>query len=474
MEMKEFKNAGVFMIPISEDIQKGPLYEQIYHYIKSEIISENLPFHSRLPSTRALARYMQISRSTIEMAYEQLKAEGYIEAVPYKGYYVAQINELLVLKPTMKKAEPEIVSKKEFCLYDFSPNGIDLENFPYSTWRKLSKNTLLEDKKELFFLGESQGDFSLRQTICSYLHQARGVNCTPEQIVIGAGNEYLLMLLHQLLPEKTPIAMENPTYKQAYRVLSGLGHPIFPIPMDKYGMKIGELEQTNANIAYVMPSHQFPLGVIMPIKRRLELLVWAKKRPGRYIIEDDYDGEFRYRGKPIPALQGIDQEGHVIYFGTFSRAIAPAIRISYMVLPIPLIEKYKNYYFYSSTVSRIDQTIIDIFIKEGHFERHLNRMRAIYKSKHDLVLNEWKEEKRIKISGENAGTHLLLTIKDGRTEEELQKKAMQAGVKLYGLSDYYISPEKRQEATLLFGYATNKEEELRNGIRLLKKAWKSE
>ena len=459
------------MIPISEDVQKEPLYQQIYHYIKSEIINGNLPFHGKLPSTRALARYMQISRSTIEMAYEQLKAEGYIEAIPYKGYYVAQIQELVVLKSKIKKAEPKTLKQKEFCLYDFSPNGIDLENFPYSIWKKISKNTLLEDKKELFSLGKSQGDFSLRQTICQYLHQARGVNCDPKQIIIGAGNEYLLMLLHQLLPQKAPIAMENPTYKQAYRVLKGLGHPIFPIPMDKYGMKVTKLEQADANLAYVMPSHQFPLGVVMPIKRRLELLTWAQQKSERYIIEDDYDGEFRYRGKPIPSLHGIDHKEHVIYFGTFSRAIAPAIRVSYMVLPIPLLERYKDYNFYSSTVSRIDQTIIDTFIKEGYFERHLNRMRTIYKSKQDFVLNEWKDVKDIKISGENAGTHLLLTIKDGRTEEELKRRAMEMGVKLYGLSEYYIEPEQRKDTTLLFGYATNKMEELKEGIRLLKKAW---
>jgi len=199
MKRKDFKNTGIFMIPISEDVQKEPLYQQIYHYIKSEIINGNLPFHGKLPSTRALARYMQISRSTIEMAYEQLKAEGYIEAIPYKGYYVAQIQELVVLKSKIKKAEPKTLKQKEFCLYDFSPNGIDLENFPYSIWKKISKNTLLEDKKELFSLGKSQGDFSLRQTICQYLHQARGVNCDPKQIIIGAGNEYLLMLLLYLV-----------------------------------------------------------------------------------------------------------------------------------------------------------------------------------------------------------------------------------------------------------------------------------
>ncbi|MBO5279554.1 MAG: PLP-dependent aminotransferase family protein, partial [Lachnospiraceae bacterium] len=265
--------------------------------------------------------------------------------------------------------------------------------------------------------------------------------------------------------------MENPTYRQAYRVFKGLGHEVVPVSMDEYGMKVEELAKSDALISYVMPSHQFPLGVVMPIKRRLELLAWADEGR-RYIIEDDYDSEFRYRGKPIPSLQGVDRKDCVIYIGTFSKSVAPAIRLSYMVLPNSLLERCEQFNFYSSTVSRIDQNIMDSFIREGYFERHLNRMRAVYKAKHDVLMGELKELKGFTISGENAGLHVLLTEKGGRSEEELIRLARSFEVRVYGLSDYYITENTKQQKTVVLGYANMTEQEIREGIRRLKEAWK--
>lgn len=456
------------MIPLDGNSGE-PLYEQIYGYIKEEIKNGSLPVHGRLPSTRALAKHMQISRSTVDMAYAQLIAEGYLESVPCKGYFVAQIEALYLPKNQPRKAENRRQPVESACQYDFSPRGIDLKNFPYPIWRKLTKNTLIDDKKEIFELGDSKGDYSLREAICQYLHQARGVNCLPEQMLIGAGNEYLLMRLSQLLPHGCRIAMENPTYRQAYRVLKGLGHEIMPVEMDECGMKIGGLRECGALVSYVMPSHQFPLGVVMPIKRRLELLAWAEEGD-RYIIEDDYDSEFRYKGKPIPALQGIDRKDRVIYMGTFSKAIAPAIRLSYMVLPHSLLAQYDSYNFYSSTVSRIDQSIMENFIREGYFERHLNRMRAVYRNKHDVLLGELKGMKEFAISGEHAGLHILLKDQCGRTEEELIRLAREQDVRVYGLSDYDI--EDRQHQTVVLGYANMTEKEIREGVQRLREAWR--
>ena len=320
-------------------------------------------------------------------------------------------------------------------------------------------------------MGDPRGDNTLREIICQYLHQARGVNCSPEQIIIGAGNEYLLMRLSQLLPNSCQIAMENPTYRQAYRILKGLGHKIVPISMDEYGMDINQLKESNALVSYVMPSHQFPLGIVMPIKRRMELLAWAGEEE-RYIIEDDYDSEFRYRGKPIPSLQGVDTKDRVIYIGTFSKSIAPAIRLSYMVLPNSLLKQYKQFNYYSSTVSRIDQNIMECFIRDGHFERHLNRMRAIYKAKHDTILGELKEWKKFSISGENAGLHLLLQEKGGRSERELIELAKKKEVRVYGLSEYYITNIEKEHKTIILGYANMAEAEIKEGVRRLKEAWK--
>lgn len=463
------------MVPL--DVQSdSPLYEQIYLYMKNDIRKGKLQAGDRLPSTRILARNLKVSRSTTQMAYEQLLSEGYIEAFPCRGYFVCKIEELVEIqkKPAGAFVEQGKQAAPVFSV-DFSPRGIDLDSFPFNTWRKLSRNTLVDDKKEMFSTGDPQGEHSLRTAIGSYLHAARGVECSPEQIVIGAGNEYLLMLLSQILGRDVGVAVENPGYRQAFRVLKGLGHPVFSVKMDKYGMEPGALAESGAAAAYVMPSHQYPTGIVMPAGRRQELLSWAAEREGRYVIEDDYDSEFRYKGKPIPALQGMDKNGRVIYIGTFSKSIAPAMRMGFMVLPEPLVDIYREKAgFYACTVSRIDQNILYQFITEGYYERHLNRMRAIYKGKNDVLLNGLKKlGKRFAIDGENAGLHILLHPKDGTTESVLREKAAAAGVKVYAMSDCFISPEIRGEypPTIMLGYATLNEQEIERGCRLLQEAW---
>lgn len=457
-------------------LQDGqPLYEQIYTFIKEAIINGEIPFKTKLPSTRTLALHLQVSRSTINLAYEQLMSEGYIEAVAGSGYYVAEIEGLLSIKKQSDSPNRPIHKKeKKKWNYDFSPRGIDLSSFPYNTWKKINKEVLTDVNKELFAIGDPQGEIGLRHAIVNYLYSARGVRCEPEQMIIGAGNEYLLILLHQLLGMSAKIAIETPTYKQAYRVLSSLGHEIQTIEMDHYGMRIDKLEESGCNVAYVMPSHQYPTGIIMSIKRRLELLSWTKQAPNRYIIEDDYDSEFRYKGKPIPALQGIDRDETVIYLGTFSRSIAPAIRISYMVLPRPLLNLYQKYFaFYASTVSRIDQEILTRFLSEGHYERHLNKMKALYRSKHDLLLNALKPlMKGFLISGEHAGMHLLLKAKKKLEEQELIDRAESYGVKVYGMSSNEIGEDKKRHATIILGYANITELEIEQGVQRLLEAWK--
>jgi GntR family transcriptional regulator/MocR family aminotransferase len=264
--------------------------------------------------------------------------------------------------------------KEEKYIWDFAVNGIDEKGFPYNQWKKISREVLSEGPS-LFELGNPQGEPGLRSILTSYLHHARGVCCSPEQIVVGAGNDYLLMLLRVVLGGNRRIAMENPTYKSAYLCFRHLGYEVQGIGMDEWGMRMDELALSGADTAYVMPSHQFPMGNVMPLKRRMQLLAWAAEGEGRYILEDDYDSEFRYRGKPIPALQGMtSNRDRVIYLGTFSKSIAPAIRISYMVLPESVMKKYEEKgRDFSVTVSRADQKIIETFIREGYYERHLNQ-----------------------------------------------------------------------------------------------------
>lgn len=467
------------MIPIQTD-SRLCLYEQIYQYIKREIIDGSLSQGERLPSTRLLSKQLKISRSTIELAYGQLKSEGYLESIPGSGYFICDIEGIHQEQPVEKGNVDDQIRKKsqeEFQI-DFSLNGVEWSTFSMNAWRKASKLTLMEDLDRLLASGDSNGEEKLRQSISDYLHRSRGVKCSRDQIIIGAGNEYLLMLLSQILSgdkgDGNHIAMENATYLQAYQIFKNLDWKIDAVEMDQFGMMPGLLRKTRAEIVYLMPSHQFPLGITMPLKRRQELLGWAKEDENRYIIEDDYDSEFRYVGRPIPSMQGLDPYEKVIYIGTFSKSIAPSIRISYMVLPVKLMKLYQDTLsFYASTVARMQQQTLYHFITEGYFERHLNKMRGIYKSKRDCLLEELKKQSWIdSVYGEEAGLHLRAQIDASISERELIARAKEHEVRVYGLSEYLISQrEIESHPMLLFGYAGKTEAEIREGIQRLQKCF---
>ncbi len=458
------------MLFIPLDSQSSiPLYTQIYQYLREEILNGSLTVQQKLPSQRELSSLLSVSRTTIDLAYGQLTDEGYLLALPKKGYFVNEISALSRLSSapaSLKEAEEPLFQPSY--TYDFSPFSVDLAHFPYTVWQQLTRRALKRGR-DLFLLGDAMGDPPLRKAVASYLHQSRSVKCSPDQIVIGAGIDYLLQLLIHILGNNRSIAMENPSYIRAFHILQGLGCSISPIPLDRDGMNITQLSRSLCNTAYVTPSHQYPMGVIMPINRRLELLSWASAKNGRYIIEDDHDSEFRYKGKPIPSLQGIDSKGKVIYLGTFSRAIAPAIRAGYMVLPEALLELYhKKCGCYASTVSRIDQAILTSFLNEGYFERHLNRMRKLYKEKQDaMTCSLEKASLPLTIQGENAGMHLVVEIKNGQNEKQLIASAAQKGIRIYGLSEHFIQKPKSCPATLLLGYANLSLEEIRDGLALL-------
>lgn len=484
-------------IQLTEETNKC-LYQQIYEYIRDEIRGGKLLAGERLPSTRSLAEHLQVARSTVDFAYGQLVAEGYLEAKPHKGYFVSRVEELLELTSPPAQKEKAISDKGErqesVCLqeggylaesenpqkirFDFSPHAISLKDFPFSTWKKITRSILVDANSEMFARGDAQGDFSLRETIGRYLHSSRGVNCSPEQIVVGAGTDYLFMLLEKILGRHVPIAMEEPTYERAYKIFRSFAYEILAVPIDGSGMQVEKLKETKARLAYVMPSHQYPTGVVMPIGRRMELLRWAQEGQERYLIEDDYDSEFRYKGKPIPSLQASDQAGRVIYMGTFSKSIAPAIRVGYMVLPVSLLDIYReNCGCYASTVSRIDQRILNEFIKDGYFERYLNKMRKIYRERHDYLLGLLAPfERNFRISGENAGLHLLLTSRKGVPEEEMLQAARAEGIKLYGMSQACMQGKEAEPPfrnTVLMGYGAMEKKELYEGMECLKKAWNS-
>ncbi len=510
--------------------EKEHLYLQIYDYIRSEIRSGSLTAGERLPSTRSLASYLNISRSTTQLAYDMLAEEGYIELRRGSGAYVCEIADLLppensrpaaavssgsgqlraaalssatclppaVELPDVSASQPA----KESGLIDFSPRSIDMRSFPYATWRRIVRGIMAYGNADVFTRGDPQGDLPLRRTIAHHLHLSRGVQCSPQQIVIGAGNDYLLMLLRQILGDSRKIAMENPTYLRAYHIFHSMEYEVVTVPMDSAGIDVRALSQTDCTLAYVMPAHQYPCGIRMSYPRRTELLQWAQSERGgqeRYILEDDYDSEFKYTGRPVKSLQSLDSKGNVIYIGTFSKSIAPAIRISFMILPVRLLSRYHETCRYlSSTVSRIDQSILDEFIRDGFYERYLNRMRKIYKAKHDLALSLLAPcRSRFAVLGSGAGLHVLLrertmlsgdeTQKEsaGRRdwppgqnsresriidrERELCREAAAAGIKIYPLYEQCIPglPLPYDAPTWMIGYAALTEDEIRDGLRRL-------
>ena len=448
-----------------EDNEKEPLYEQIYEQIKHQIQMGDLPQKTKLPSARKLAAYLDVSRNTVDFAYGQLAAEGYIESRPRSGFYVCQVEELAALDIHVETEEVRGGEKKAQMPYDFSPSGTDMEYFPYHVWRKLLKEIMINDNSELFQKGDPQGDYELRRSIMYYLRQSRGVHVHASQIVIGAGMENLLFLLRQTFGKKCVVGLENPVYTNACGILRELGFGIRPVAMDHNGLNVDDLRKIDADLAYVTPAHQYPTGVIMPAGRRGQLLRWAREKEERYIIEDDYDSEFRYHGKPIPALQGLDGSEKVIYMGTFSRAIAPAIRVGYIVRPPKLLDLYhKNVTAFSCSVSRIDQKVLTLFLSEGHFERHLNRMRNLYKEKHDLLLECIRKNiPGASVSGEGAGVHLIVNFHI-REKEEFEQKLRQQGVVIYPLSFYYIEGTPREEQYIL-GFTRMKKEDMIEGTR---------
>ncbi|MFJ7977439.1 PLP-dependent aminotransferase family protein [Peribacillus sp. NPDC096379] len=460
------------MTPHFQKIKKHPLYLQLYEYIKQEIQEGRIQAGMKLPSKRKLAVHLNLGLNTVDAAYQQLIAEGYVESKLRKGYFVVEFEEDVITKkdpiPSQQSNIPEV--KPEYKI-NFNHGIVDMAHFPFTVWRKLLVNTSCQH--ELFMNGDPQGERNLRAAITDSIFQSRGVRCSPDQIIIGAGTQYLMQLLCLLLGKNRTFAMENPGFHRVRQVFLDFERKIEGIPLDEDGLIVEHLLRIHADIVYVTPSHQFPTGTIMPISRRMELLKWAREKQA-YIIEDDYDGEFRYVGKPIPSLQGLDSDNRVIYLGTFSKAFIPSIRVSYLILPPELLKIYhQKFRGYKHTVPRIIQEALNQFIENGHWERHLNKMRTIYRKKNHILTEVIQQHfgDRVNVIGEKSGLHILLQINNGLSEAELVEKASQVGVKIYPTSLYYEKGKYSHEPTVLLGYGGLSHEELQEGILFLKKAW---
>lgn len=446
---------------------------QIYNHIKREIWNENIKAGSRLPSHRNLSLQLGVSRNTVECAYQQLIAEGYVESKPKRGLFVSYVDYDVKQHTSTNKQTIDTFTPLETFHYDFSHGSIDIPSFPLSTWRKVMSHSLLQYENELFRQEDPQGEWQLRHEISQYLYEARGVHCTPDQIIIGAGTQQLLSLLLQLLPNDCTYGIENPGFHRVRAILQSYHVSIHPIPLCDKGIRIPDLYTSDANVVYVTPSHQFPCGMIMPLSERMELLKWANEKQG-YIIEDDYDGEFRYIGKPIPSLQGLDQNDRVIYMGTFSKSFLPSIRMSYIVLPNTLLSMYREHgTIFKQTVSKMQQLAFSNFMKQGYWERHLNRIRTLYKRKHRRLVSAIENEmgQFIRMIGSQSGLHIVLHVHNGMNETELIHAAATKSIKVYPLSLYDIVNDLQHESYVLLGFGGIAEDAIENAIRLLKEAW---
>ena len=441
-----------------ENRGKESLYEYLYRQIKEDILSNKLAADEKLPSVRALAGHLDVSTITVENAYQQLAAEGYIYSKPKSGFFVADVSSMIPVRNKYRKENKgQMESSKKEYFADFVSNSISPDRFPFTTWTRMLRETMAEDAEKLMRKSPSIGVFALRKAIAEYLYQFCGMRVEPDQIVIGAGTEYLYGLIIQLLGRDKVYGVEDPGYQKIVQIYAANQVKCVPISMDGRGVRIRQLEEKQVDVLHISPSHHFPTGMVMPIRRRSDLLSWAEKNRERYIIEDDYDSEFRLIGKPIPSLQSIDINEKVIYMNTFSKSLTSTIRISYMVLPRSLMEKYhKELDFYSCTVSNFEQYTLARFMEKGHFEKHINRMRNFYRSQKDALIQAIKKHPqahKVYIREEHAGLHFLLQINTDLRDEEMVERAAAKGVHISCLSEYYSEKGKASQHTLVINYS---------------------
>ena len=437
-----------------------PLYEALYRCIRSDILSGRMAAGTKLPSKRALAQNLDVSKITVEAAYNQLLEEGYIRSREKVGYFVEEIHRKTPESPSAPENGEVPVS------FRLDLTGAGSENFPFSVWTKLQREVMLDYGSRLLLPLPNQGIPELRRAIAAHLADFRGMHVSPEQILIGSGTDFLYNLLIQLLGRDLLYGVEDPGYGKIQQIYSAGGVRCTGIPMDASGVRPDCLG--SCRVLHISPSHHFPTGRVTPVQRRQELLHWAEST-GSWIIEDDYDSEFRFNAHPMPAMQALDHGGRVIYMNTFSKTLAPSIRIGYLVLPPKLMEVFREKLgFYSCTVSSFEQYTLARFLDRGHFEKHINRMRKFYRSRRNRVVDALTGcpfAEKLTIREEEAGLHFLLKIDTDRTDGELVELAARAGIRIHALSSYYHSPVPEADTRcLVVNYSGIREDELEQVI----------
>lgn len=447
--------------PVFDKESGKALYIQLYEYIKSEITSGLLKPDSKLPSIREASSSLNLSKTTIENAYSQLVAEGYIENYSKKGYYVCDLSDYnFEINSELHKNIISSTSETEYI-----NDGVDKDSFDASTWKRLYNKVISDEGTNIYNSGSIQGEEMLREEIANFVNTMRGGHTSPEQVVVGAGVQYLLGILIGIIKENyNTVAVEKPGFNKAEFIFEDYMFNIRHIAVNDNGFPVDALRKSDAKLIYISPSHQYPLGTIMPVNKRMELLEWACKNNG-LIIEDDYDAMIRYGGMPIPCLQGLDKNDLVVYLGSFSKMLLPSLRISFMVLPKKLLTKYNSIKTrHTQSTSKVDQLVLANFMKEDYMVKHLRKIKRIYKKKNTSLINSLKNTffNKLEIINSESGLHIVCEAKTEKSVEKLIEDAKHSHILLniissknnkitFSLNYSGISMNKMQEFTNLLG-----------------------
>ncbi|ALX50064.1 PLP-dependent aminotransferase family protein [Lentibacillus amyloliquefaciens] len=451
------------------------IYKQIYETLKGFILDHKVSAGTKLPSKRELSNELGVSINSVAAAYEQLLAEGYIYTVERRGYFIENIAHFVNVhsakEPDLPAHLKETFSDQKGWL-SFSHIKTDNSKFPFHEWMKSQQKAIAQHKSELAEIAHFQGPFTVRKTISDMIALTRGVTCEPEQIIIGTGIHPLIHQLMAMQSSNRKVAVENPGYSRIYQLLKSQKRDVSPIELDKEGIDIKGIETAKPDFLFITPSHQFPTGTIMPISRRVELLNWAATGEDRYIIEDDYDSEFKYGTDNIPSLQSLDRNQRVIYFGTFSKTLLPSFRISYMVLPPKLLELYQ--YNYSDRIqgcSSLHLYALHYFIQSGEYAKHIKRMNQHYNKKRKQLIKELylRFQNKIKINDAPAGLHFLAEFNTDKRYEEIDEKAQREKLEIYTIKRFLLGNKTRdsQNIQLVIGFASIKQEDIVEAVERL-------
>ena len=446
---------------------REPLYLKLYHQLRAEIEAGRLAAGTRLPSIRQMTQQSSVSRTTVETAYEHLCADGIVNCVPQSGYYV---NEIPHRQPI---PQPAPVQTVHTCAFDFTGHRMDPALFDFDIWRKLSRSVMMDSAPFLGY-GENQGELVLREQIAKYLSAGRGVYTTAQHVVISAGIQSLLGVVCEMFDKSQQrIAFENPGFRKGWRVFTDHGYQTVSIPSSAHGIDLEKLEQSQANMLYISPSHSFPSGTSLTHSKRKQLLSWAN-RCHAVILEDDYDGELRYTGKPLATLSAMDSAEHVIYLGTFSKLLPPSIRISYAVLPPRLLPAYQRIAGrYNQTSSTMEQLTMARFMEEGRLEKQIRRLRRIYAHKNACIIQAFAEYfgSRVSVRPNDTGLHVVVSVTGSGDAETMCALARQVGVDITPMASYELADNQNEQTDFYLSSAGIPIEDIEPAVARLRSFW---